>query len=105
MFFLLAPVLLLAAGSQDTQTYVTDGKAPLATDVKMRRIDRATDEMDDATVIKCRSVKDVGSRIPLRICRTLAEWGQIDAANEDALTERRRNAGQIGADGDIIRSM
>lgn len=51
--------------------------------------------------IKCRSIQEVGSRIPSRICRTLAEWTRIDEENQTALTDQKRGGGQNPASGTI----
>ena len=106
MLISLASAFLFSmSAATPPEHYLSNTKDLQGESVELVRIDEPTRDMDDAQVTTCRSVKEVGSRIPLRVCRTKAEWVEIDRVNQDALQERRRNAGQIGADGDIIRSM
>lgn len=46
--------------------------------------------------VKCRSVFVVGSRIPERICRTRAEWAQIERETREAMDQQRRTVGASG---------
>jgi len=55
----------------------------------------------DPQSVKCRRIREVDSRIPTRICRTVAEWDRIDAENQKAMTEQKRGGGQKPASGTI----
>jgi hypothetical protein len=37
--------------------------------------------------VVCQLVTDSGSRIPLRVCRTAAQWAEIEAANQQAVKD------------------
>lgn len=51
--------------------------------------------MDEAVVkdpeaLRCRTIKEVGSRIPKRECRTNAEWARAEAEARKAMADRSR---------------
>ena len=51
----------------------------------------ATPEADPDTV-RCRSIKELGSRIPKRVCKTNQQWAQEREAARQAMEERNRSS-------------
>ena len=98
---LIAAIVMLSALSSDQATAVisppdtTQGAKPLSAAGD-------TAAANDPESVKCRSVREVGSRIPTRICRTVGEWGRIDADNEQALIDQKRSGGQKPGSGTIF---
>ena len=50
----------------------------------------------EASRVRCRSVNLTNSRIPERICRTRAEWDEIERQSREAIERNRRGAGASG---------
>ena len=50
----------------------------------------------DDTRVRCRSVNLTNSRIPERICRTRAQWDEIERQSREAIARNRRGAGASG---------
>ncbi|WP_375289809.1 hypothetical protein [Qipengyuania sp.] len=73
---LLASLLILAASSPETSTPAY-AEAHLEGQPKLESV-------------KCKSVKQLGSRIPERVCRTVGEWMQIEKENAEVVEEQRR---------------
>ncbi|WP_162928217.1 hypothetical protein [Sphingopyxis terrae] len=46
----------------------------------------------DSEALKCRVIREVGSRIPKKVCKTNAEWAQQEAAAREAMANRNRNS-------------
>lgn len=46
--------------------------------------------------VRCRTVRTTNSRIPERICRTEAQWAEIEQQSREALERNRRGAGASG---------
>jgi hypothetical protein len=51
----------------------------------------------DLDKVVCKSVKEIGSRIPTRICRSAREWLQIEQDAREAVDRIRRNNQCTGA--------
>lgn len=50
----------------------------------------------DMDRVQCRAVKQLGSRIPNRVCRTAAEWVKIEKENAEIVEEQRRHRSSAG---------
>jgi hypothetical protein len=87
-----------AAGEQTADNASMPGK------VEMRLVDKVPEGADKDDVIICKSVAEVGTKIPRRLCRTLAQWDRIAAENEAALLDNKRSSGQKTAAQGIDRS-
>lgn len=44
----------------------------------------------DPDAQRCRTIKEVGSRIPKRECKTNAEWARVQAEAREAMASRNR---------------
>jgi hypothetical protein len=62
------------------------------------------EEVPDGEKIKCRYIKELGSRIPNRICRTRAEWSRIETEQREAAVSNMRGGGQRSESGVIYGS-
>ncbi len=75
---LSAAGLLLSAAVVSAQTpATTSATSTEASETK-------TEEKDDGDKVICRAVRETGSRIPSRICRTKDQWAAITKENTDA---------------------
>lgn len=79
--------------------------APEATEessgMTIRRVDGRDPSIPDDRTIKCRSVKQLGTRIPDRVCRSLSEWAQIDKENREQAETNMRTKGASGDNGNF----
>lgn len=46
----------------------------------------------DPSTVRCRSIKEVGSRIPKRVCKTNEEWAREREAARQAMADRNRSS-------------
>lgn len=46
----------------------------------------------DPDTVRCRAIKELGSRIPARVCKTNAEWARQKAEAREAIEKRNRNS-------------
>ena len=46
----------------------------------------------DPKTVQCKAVREVGSRIPVRRCKTLAEWKREEEAVQASIATRNRNS-------------
>jgi len=58
----------------------------------------AASEPEDTRSI-CRSIYQTNSRIPERVCRTRAQWDEIQRQSREALERNRRGSGASGDGG------
>lgn len=77
--------VVLAGDKFETEIFITDGRDPLDHDVKIFSVSEIPSDSNPNHVVVCNSVKQVGSRIPIRICRTLQQWNTIVRENQDDL--------------------
>ena len=82
------------ATTNETETAQTEGQT-------IRRVDGRDPSIPDDRTIKCRSVKQLGTRIPDRVCRSLAEWAQIDKENREQAETNMRTKGASGDNGNF----
>lgn len=105
-FLLIVTTLSLAASPALAADAPSAPVASAPDKVEMRLVDRVPQGADKDEVIICKSVPEVGTKIPRRLCRTLAQWDRIAAENEAALLESKRSTGRNGAaDGGIERPL
>lgn len=105
-FLLIAAALSLGTFSAAAADAPSAPVASTPDKVEMRLVDKVPKGADKDDVIICKSVPEVGTKIPRRLCRTLAQWDRITAENEAALLESKRSTGRNGAaDGGIDRSL
>ncbi len=52
---------------------------------------------ENPETVQCRAVREVGSRIPKRVCKTNAEWAREAAAARQAMENRNRNSQCAGS--------
>ena len=58
----------------------------------------AASEPEDTRSV-CRSIYQTNSRIPERVCRTRAQWDEIQRQSREALERNRRGSGASGDGG------
>lgn len=98
---MLTVAFLLLATSAGVEPPASSGK-PAAPTVATAVADEVQPAPIDPATVKCRSIREVNSRIPTRICRTIAEWDRIDADNQKSMTAQKRGGGQKPASGTIF---
>lgn len=49
-------------------------------------------ELADPNAVRCRAIREVGSRIPQRVCKTNAQWKQEEEAARASLQNRVRSS-------------
>ena len=79
----LALITAASAQAQSSDTGRREAQPPVAEDAA-------------GSEVKCRSIFQVNSRIPERICRTKAEWDQIARDSREALERNQRGRGASG---------
>lgn len=53
--------------------------------------------LENPDAVQCRAVREVGSRIPKRVCKTSAEWAKEAADARQAMENRNRNSHCAGS--------
>lgn len=48
--------------------------------------------MKEADTVRCRAIKELGSRILTRVCKTNAEWARQKEEAREAMANRNRNS-------------
>jgi len=46
----------------------------------------------DPDTVRCRSVRELGTRIPKRVCKTNQQWAQEQEAARQAMEDRNRSS-------------
>lgn len=49
-------------------------------------------ELADPNALRCRSIREVGSRIPQRVCKTNAQWKEEEEAARKLMQNRVRSS-------------
>jgi len=98
LFEIIAATMLMASAASAEPTSQAAGQAEPAAEGEMTvtHIKQRDESIPDDRTIKCKSIKEVGSRIPTRVCRTMTEWSQIEAEMKQNAQDNMRNKGASG---------
>jgi hypothetical protein len=96
----LAPLLLLAQASEHAATDATQETEAAANGETKEagHVPEGTFEIDKEKV-RCRYETPLGSKIPKKVCHSLAEWEARQKMQEDEMRSGRNRNSSCGSDG------